>query len=613
MQESGFTEPPWLIQRNGHFIQVSALLYRVAELANGERTLEEIAAGVTAATHWIVSAAQVRYIVQTKLIPLGLITAADGSVVSPPARERSALAVNMRLRMLSPGMIDPLTRVLQALYAPPVLLPVLLTVALAHGWLYVVHDLAGSIRAALYTPGLLLVVLALMLVSTVFHELGHAVALRYGGGRARGIGVGLYLIYPAFYTDVTDSYRLGRWARLRTDLGGVYFHLVFALGLIALTWVSGQQFLLFVVLLIDVVVLYQFIPFVRLDGYWALADLTGLPDFFALMGPFVTSVVRGGKGTRLPPLKPWVQGVFALYITATIPILGLLFVRMVTGVPSLISTTWAALLWQSAVFANRQNTYDVLGMATSVVQMLLLALPLVGTPYMLYRVSRRLGRALWNRSKPTPMRRLGGGLITAGAIALVALLWVPHLPLGQGRAHPLPVGGAHDPVAGAAVDGVPCLQTEMLGYHIHAALTLYENGQRVPLPANIGIPVSRAINRNGQPTCLYWLHTHGFDHVLGIIHIESPTRRTYRLGQFLDIWYDTALWDAQGGLGHSVDATFVEALRRARPSENHAYVNGKPISSDYRGIMLTAHKVITIEIGRPLKPPTAQVSFPQGD
>jgi hypothetical protein len=29
--------------------------------------------------------------------------------------------------------------------------------------------------------------------------------------------------------------------------------------------------------------------------------------------------------------------------------------------------------------------------------------------------------------------------------------------------------------------------------------------------------------------------------------------------------------------------------------------------------MLTAHKVITIEIGRPLKPPTAQVSFPQGD
>ena len=35
---------------------------------------------------------------------------------------------------------------------------------------------------------------------------------------------GLYLIWPAFYTDVTDSYRLGRGGRLRTDLGGLYFN-----------------------------------------------------------------------------------------------------------------------------------------------------------------------------------------------------------------------------------------------------------------------------------------------------------------------------------------------------------------------------------------------------
>jgi len=44
MQASGFTEPLWLIQRDGQFLQVSQLLYRVAELANGERTLGEIAA-----------------------------------------------------------------------------------------------------------------------------------------------------------------------------------------------------------------------------------------------------------------------------------------------------------------------------------------------------------------------------------------------------------------------------------------------------------------------------------------------------------------------------------------------------------------------------------------
>ncbi len=68
----------------------------------------------------------------------------------------------------------------------------------------------GSVLAFLRTPGLLLVVLAAMLLAGVFHEFGHASALRYGGGRARAMVAGLYIVYPAFYTDTTDAYRLGR-------------------------------------------------------------------------------------------------------------------------------------------------------------------------------------------------------------------------------------------------------------------------------------------------------------------------------------------------------------------------------------------------------------------
>ena len=36
------------------------------------------------------------------------------------------------------------------------------------------------------------------------------------------MGFGLYLVWPALYSTVTDSYRLARVGRLRTDLGGVY-------------------------------------------------------------------------------------------------------------------------------------------------------------------------------------------------------------------------------------------------------------------------------------------------------------------------------------------------------------------------------------------------------
>ena len=42
------------------------------------------------------------------------------------------------------------------------------------------------------------------------------------------MGAGIYIVWPAFYTDVTDAYRLPRRARLRTDLGGIYFNAVVA-------------------------------------------------------------------------------------------------------------------------------------------------------------------------------------------------------------------------------------------------------------------------------------------------------------------------------------------------------------------------------------------------
>lgn len=155
----------------------------------------------------------------------------------------------------------------QYLFAPPLLVAILVLAAVAHGWLYFEHGAAQGFFEVIYIPGLLAVVLAILLLGGVFHEFGHASALWYGGGEVRGMSVGTYLIYPVFYTDVTDGYRLGRWARVRTGLGGFHFHLVYALGLFILYLVTGWEFLLFAVVLIDVDILRQTLPFVRLDGY----------------------------------------------------------------------------------------------------------------------------------------------------------------------------------------------------------------------------------------------------------------------------------------------------------------------------------------------------------
>jgi hypothetical protein len=337
------------------------------------------------------------------------------------------------MRMIGPRLIDPAARVLQTLYVPVVLLPLLIAIAAAHWWLYVDHGLVRPLSAALTTPGALFGLTVLILVSSVFHELGHAAALRYGGGRARSIGVGFYLLYPIFYTDSSDAYRLGRWARLRTDLGGFYFDLVFALGIVALYRGTGQEFLLMALLLADLDILRQCLPFVRMDGYWALADLTGVPDFFSQLGPFLRSFLptRIKNGSRLPPLRPLAKAVFLAYAAVTPPLLAVLLFVFVRRLPSFVGMTWNALLQQVDIFWTAQRTGDLLMTIAATTQVVFLSLPLVGVAYLLYRMGGRLITGIWALSKPTAKRRIAGTVALAGLAISLGLLWAPQLALDE--------------------------------------------------------------------------------------------------------------------------------------------------------------------------------------
>jgi putative peptide zinc metalloprotease protein len=412
MEETGFRQRQWLVRRGDRFIQLTELLYRVAEQADGESTHEEMAEALTRSTDWLVSAENVRQLLLNKLLPLGIILPAQSDAVTAASSgegEPSPLRINARTKLLGPDTIDPITKVLQVLFAPVFLVPILLTVGFAHGWLYLVHGLGGGMQDVLYAPGLVFAVLGVLFVSGIFHEFGHAAALRYGGGRVRGMGFGLYLVFPALYTDTTDCYRLGRWARVRTDLGGFYFHLIFALGLIALSLLSGWEFLLVAVLLINVGIVYQCMPFVRFDGYWALADLTGIPDFFSQMGAFLRSVlpIPGWKGSKLPDLKPWVKVVFAAYVIVTVLVLSLLLFTMIIRLPGIATVFWYSLLNQAAGFSRALDEGSLVGMALSVAQMLILGLQTLGIAYLLYSLGRVLVRVVWKRVGSTS--RLEGG------------------------------------------------------------------------------------------------------------------------------------------------------------------------------------------------------------
>jgi hypothetical protein len=146
------------------------------------------------------------------------------------------------------------------------------------------------------------------------------------------------------------------------------------------------------------------------------------------------------------------------------------------------------------------------------------------------------------------------------------------------------------------VDGITCGPSEQLVYHIHAHLAVFKNGQSYTLPAGIGIPGSRAVNTNQGPiasggSCIYWLHTHTTD---GVIHIESPVKKIYTLGNFFDEWHQPLSKTQAGTLSGPVTA----------------FVNGKQYRKDPRDIPLLPHAVIQLQIGEPA-PPLVKIDWSQ--
>jgi hypothetical protein len=113
--------------------------------------------------------------------------------------------------------------------------------------------------------------------------------------------------------------------------------------------------------------------------------------------------------------------------------------------------------------------------------------------------------------------------------------------------------GGLQPASGQAVDGIECQANEAFVMHDHTALDLYVDGAQVSVPAGVGIvapPPTVAQASSGLTTCLYALHVHQGEP--NLVHIESPVKKSYTVGELFDIW-GKQLTDTSF-MGHPIDA-----------------------------------------------------------
>jgi putative peptide zinc metalloprotease protein len=419
---SGYREPPSLVRRaDGQTLQLTPLLYAVLEAVDGRRTVEDIAAQASQASGRLISAENVRTLMDSQLLPLGLLRLADGS--QPEVRKADPLlGMRFRYTVTDPERTRRITAPFAALFNPLIVVAVTAAFLAACWWVLMVKGLGSATHEAFEHPVLLLLIFAITIVSAGFHEFGHAAAARKGGATPGAMGAGLYLVWPAFFTDVTDSYRLGRGGRLRTDLGGLYFNGIVAVAIMALWWATGFDALLLVVVTQILQMVRQLLPLVRFDGYHILADATGVPDLFQRIKPVLLGLLPWRWGSpENKVLKPWARALVTVWVLVTVPLLLFSLAMMVLALPRLLATAWSSAARQQGLLAESLSAGDVAGAAVRVLAIVAVALPMLGMLYILLRLLRQLVTGLWQKTRGKVLQRAAA--MGAVAVLLAGLAW----------------------------------------------------------------------------------------------------------------------------------------------------------------------------------------------
>ncbi len=290
----------WYVLRDpttGRFHRFSVIAHHLISSMDGRRTLQEL---------WDLSLARWGDLApgQTEVIQLVsqlyqrdlLICDMTVDVRNLLDRTTSRQRITRRQKLMSPLSIRlPLVDPDRFIERTEFLVRPLFTRLGFAAWLVIV--IAGSVLAGIhwaelsnnladraFAPSNLVVMLLIYPVVKLFHELGHAYAVKRWGGEVHDIGVLFLVFMPVPYVDASASSGFrDKHKRMLVGAAGIMVELVLA-SVAMWVWTEAQPGLLrsvaFNVMLIGGVstLFFNGNPLLRFDGYYVFSDLLEIPN-----------------------------------------------------------------------------------------------------------------------------------------------------------------------------------------------------------------------------------------------------------------------------------------------------------------------------------------------
>lgn len=290
-----------LVVRNGAYVRLSASAVKLLRQVGQGATFAQIAEAINQSSPKQVSPADVEASYQ-KVVERIVAIEAQGDKLTG--------AFWLKRRLLTSALVERIARRAAAAFHP---------VAAAIFITLIVAGAAAGRAGARVDAGHFWPAYGLFILSLLAHEIGHAAACARYGARPGEIGLTLYFIYPAFFSDVSAAWALPRWQRVIVDLGGVYFQLIAGAAYGFAYLLSGYEPLRLAMAFIAGSCLFSLNPILKFDGYWVVADALGVTNLGRQPKRIARHLLDRLRGRRAQPL-PWtplVTVVLGLYTAVT--------------------------------------------------------------------------------------------------------------------------------------------------------------------------------------------------------------------------------------------------------------------------------------------------------
>ncbi len=325
--ENSLPGKEFFVSKGARNFYVGTVIAELLRLLKNGSSLPEIIDELT--SNHKIKEEQVQFLLDQKLPELGLISHSNTTEIKSDTVDQY---IKFTVPVLTEKAVVAISSTLKYLYQPWLAITALLLSIMAFSMLLTSeHFNALSWNAVVAFPMIFTAedyvwLYVTLIASYLLHELGHTSAGARFGARIEKVGVGIYLIFPVFYSDMSKAWSLSVAKRTVVNIGGSYFQFLFAACVAYYAALTGSLIAVFAIYIIMNSTILNMSPFLRFDGYWIFSDLFNIPNLRNSSSQLVKSLFTNDGQAFTVRIKQAIQNTPALFYYAVGSIFFLTFI-----------------------------------------------------------------------------------------------------------------------------------------------------------------------------------------------------------------------------------------------------------------------------------------------